>query len=127
MTDVRSMVEREPSTRVPERTKTEDKLQEANYFRNRLKDAGGKKDEFRWNLTAFISAARSVTYIMQKEYRHRKGFWDWYQLKQDEMRADPLLRFIHDKRNEILHFGIVQVYGRHRSEVVDVDVIAPIE
>jgi hypothetical protein len=43
--------------------------------------------EFIFNLIGFVSAARSVTYIMQKQYKKSEGeecegeddpFWKWY-------------------------------------------------
>jgi hypothetical protein len=115
---VRSVLHRDVAARFPIRTRTQDKLQEASYFRHRLKDTAGNRDEFRWNLTAFISAARSVTLIMQTEYTHRDGFLAWYEPKRQELIADSLMGFLHDKRNEVLHKTVVQVYGRPESEVV---------
>jgi len=46
---------------------------------------------FRFNLSAFLSAARRITLVMQKEYDQVLGFKSWYKLQQEEMRKDKLL------------------------------------
>jgi hypothetical protein len=48
--------------------------------------------EFQWNLSAFISAARSITWIMQKEYSKVPGFADWYEDKQKRELSDELFK-----------------------------------
>ncbi len=75
------------------------KLQEAEYFLSQMKKTVGNMTEFIFNVIAFVSAARSVTYVMQKEYKKSVGeecegeddpFWKWYvsnvrePLKKDE-------------------------------------------
>jgi hypothetical protein len=104
---------------VPERSATQDKLQEANFFRHQLRDKAGSQDEFRWTLTAFIVAARGAVEIMGKEYAHRPGFRDWFRMKEHEMFIDPVISFIHRKRNHIVHTRVLKVYGRHRSDLDD--------
>jgi hypothetical protein len=49
---------------------------------------------FKFNLSAFLSAARSITLVMQKEYAHAEDFKNWYKPKQEEMRKDELLTFL---------------------------------
>lgn len=36
-------------------------------------------DEIKYDLFAFISASRSVTWYMKKEYAHTEGFTEWYE------------------------------------------------
>jgi hypothetical protein len=121
MSDPRSLFQRDFSTRFHLRTQTQDKLQRANYFRHHMKDAGGNRDHFRWNLEAFLEAARSVTDIMHTEYSRKKseGFEDWYQEKAKAMMADPVMYFLLKKRNEVVHAKVVDVRGRHRSEIAE--------
>src|SRR5438128_2050446 len=115
MADLRSPFQRDLSIRYRIRTQTQDKLQRASYFRFQMKDAGGNRDRFRWNLEAFLEAARSVTEIMHTEYSRKKseGFEDWYQEKTKAMMADPVLHFLLKKRNEVVHAKVVEVQGRH--------------
>ena len=46
---------------------TEDKLSEAKYFLERMKEHVMDREAFRYNLSAFLTAFRSVTFIMRKE------------------------------------------------------------
>lgn len=42
---------------------------------------GEDKEEFEWNLSAFVSAARSITWALQKEYKNselHEEFIEWY-------------------------------------------------
>lgn len=42
---------------------------------------------------------------MQKDGKNVPGFSEWYEAKQEEMRNDELLRFIHEARTEDFHEG----------------------
>jgi hypothetical protein len=86
-----------------------DKLEDS---RNALDGMEGARDgaSFRAAFNSFLSAARAVTYALQKEGAHFEGFDEWYEVKRQEMRADELLRFIHDARIEDFH------RGQHRLE-----------
>src|SRR5271157_4349650 len=44
-----------------------------------------------------------VTYYLQKQYAHDKRFTAWYAQKQDAMKADPVLKMLHEIRNTALH------------------------
>jgi hypothetical protein len=48
---------------------------------------------FKFHFSAFLSAMRSITLIMQKEYAQALGFEKWYRLQQEEMGKDILLIF----------------------------------
>lgn len=54
---------------------------------------------FPYYLSAFVSALRSVTYYLQKQYAHDERFKEWYSAKQEAMKADPVLKMLHEKRN----------------------------
>ncbi|MCD6209368.1 MAG: hypothetical protein J7J01_00480 [Methanophagales archaeon] len=49
-------------------TDTREKLLEARYFLEQMKERQSDQDAFKYNLSAFLAAARSVTLIMQKEF-----------------------------------------------------------
>jgi hypothetical protein len=59
--------------------------------------------EFECNLDAFISSARSVTFVMQSEYSEKPHFNEWYQEKQKEMKTDEMLRFFNEVRVTTIH------------------------
>ena len=58
----------------------EEKLFEADFFLEKLKSCVGevKFQEARFYMSAFIAAARSVTFTLQKSLNGIEGFEDWY-------------------------------------------------
>src|SRR5207245_194753 len=112
-----SFPHRDVSTRVAIRTQTQDKLQEANYFRHRLRDSGGNRDHVRWNLSAFLGAAYGVIEIMRTEYARGPGFKKWFKEKYGDLVADDLVSTLLRKRNELVHVQVIQIHGRHQSEI----------
>jgi len=82
---------------------TEDKLSEANYFLERMKEHVMDGEAFRYNLSAFLTAFRSVTFIMRKEYNRISGFEEWYRKKQIEMKKDEKMKLLKEKRNITIH------------------------
>ena len=81
-------------------TNTRDKLNETKFFLKCLKYA---TTNFPYYLSAFLTAARSITYFMQKEYAHVKGFSKWYLEKQSYMKNEPIMKILHNKRNMTAH------------------------
>lgn len=84
-------------------TNTREKLLEAKYFLDRMIEKQSERDFFQYNLSAFLSAARSITFFMQEEYGKANGFDQWYTNKQTHMRADKTTRFLNDKRVMTIH------------------------
>lgn len=82
---------------------TRHKLREAEYFLSMLKEAYEDDNTFAYNLSAFLSAARSVTFYMRDQYGRRNGLTEWYRPKETEMRADPELVFLNEARVESVH------------------------
>ena len=76
----------------------EERLFEAHYFLDRM-EAVGIGMEVGYNLNAFLSASRAVTFLLQKEMSTAPGFAEWWSLRQDEMRSDPAMRFFVNLRN----------------------------
>jgi len=63
-------------------------------------------EPFIYNLSAFLSAGRSITFFMQKEYREtkfKKKFNEWYENKQKEMKKDADFEFFNDMRVATIH------------------------
>ena len=61
-----------------------EKLNEAAYFLELMQKNIDDLDKFKYNLSAFLSAGRSVTYYLQKEFKENSRFNEWYELKQIE-------------------------------------------
>lgn len=84
------------------------KVQEAEYFLLELqREAHGFNfGKIQFCTSAFVSAARSVTFAMQASLKGSATFDNWYPQKQDEMRRDELSKFFHDFRTVTQHLGV---------------------
>lgn len=92
-------------------TYTREKLLEARYFLDRMVENQAERNAFKYNLSAFLSAARSVTLIMQKEFVGVPRFADWYIDQQDKMRADDMMKVLKDKRDVTIHEQPVDLHA----------------
>lgn len=91
---------------------TQEKLEEAKYFLHQMESDLINISHFKFNLSAFLSAARSVTFIMQNEFSEMKGFSDWYGSQQKKFEKNPLMKMMNEKRRISIH----QVPIRPRKE-----------
>lgn len=84
-------------------TNTRDKFNEAKFFLGEMRRVSSDSDQFRYTLTAFLAASRSITQIMQKEFSEKSGFSDWYAQKQSEMENNSILKYLHRQRALTYH------------------------
>jgi hypothetical protein len=84
----------------------ENKLREAEFFLDKLRNETRESFEADCYFSAFVSAARSVTFAMQASLKGVPGFLDWYTSAQGQLKADPLAPFFVEIRNEVLHAGM---------------------
>jgi len=84
---------------------TRHKIREAEYFLSMMNQVHVFEDDntFSYNLSAFLSAARSITWHMQKQYGDRQNFDEWDRQRRIEMSADPELRYLNEVRVEDVH------------------------
>jgi hypothetical protein len=91
---------------------TREKLEETEYFLHQLSTAyNAYKDNnteenynaTKFNFSAFLSAARSITYFMKKQYTHIGDFLTWYAQKEEEMKKDLELRCLNEARVKYIH------------------------
>lgn len=103
------------------------KLREAKYFYKQVEktyhdylesDTDKNRDIFLFNLGAFFSAARSITYYMQIQYAEKDQFWEWYCPQQRRMKEDREMRFLKDLRVNFIHF---------RPPIVTTQKVAPLQ
>jgi hypothetical protein len=89
------------------------KVREAEYFLDEMKRVGRKFDfsAVQFCASAFVSAARSVTFAMQASLTDHPRFADWYKPKQDALKQDALARFFHEFRTITQHLGENVVSG----------------
>jgi hypothetical protein len=85
---------------------------EAEYFTRRLSRIRDHAHGF--GLNAFLSAARSVTFLIQKEMSKVPGFADWWDARRGQMRDDDdqAMRFFLDLRNYSQKEGRVAIFGQ---------------
>ena len=77
---------------------TRNKMQEAIYFLEKMEQSFDDDTTFTYNFNAFLSAARSITFYMQKQYAHHEGFSLWYCQKQEKMKKDIELKYLNQAR-----------------------------
>lgn len=85
------------------------KLEDSRINLKQIKSANDVPS-FRTNFNSFLNSSRAITYALQKKGAHISGFESWYKVKQEEMKYDDLLRFIHDARKEDFHEGKHRLY-----------------
>ena len=93
------------------------KFSEAAYFYNGMIPHRTNPVVFPYHLSAFLSALRSVTYFLQKQFAEDPKFGAWYEEKQEQMRADPVLKLLHEKRNSALHVEPFDLYFKQGFEL----------
>ena len=84
---------------------TLEKLKEAKYFLSEMESSLENPDRFRCNLSAFISAARSTTMVMNVEMAHAPGFSGYLPAKIQEAnaRTNGLMEYFHEQRRLTVH------------------------
>ena len=83
-------------------SRTMNKLAEAEFFLEKLQETEGKGKEFLFYLSACVNASRSITLILQKEFRSDYGdrFDIWWEEKKELLPTLPLpFEDIRDLRN----------------------------
>jgi hypothetical protein len=88
----------------------EERLLEAEYFVRRLYTPTGS-DQFGYELNAFLSSARSITFLIQKELSAVPSFAQWWEERRAEMRLDPAARFFLELRNYSQKEGRISLVG----------------
>lgn len=83
-----------------------DKVAEADYFLSQMSETAPYFDAFRFNYSAFASAARSITFVLQSVMHEVPGFQEWYAERQAALKADPVARFFVEARNNVLKTGM---------------------
>jgi hypothetical protein len=76
------------------------KLAEAKYFYSRMLANPKDRESFNYNLSAFLSSARSVLQYALEEARTKSGGQQWYD---NHMSGSPVLSFFKDKRDINIH------------------------
>jgi hypothetical protein len=89
--------------------RVEERLLEADYFAGRLARLRGENHGY--ELNAFLSAARSVTFLIQKELSKVPGFMAWWETQRRVLGDDAAASFFLELRNFSQKQGRVSVVG----------------
>jgi hypothetical protein len=77
-----------------------EKLEEARYFYSRMQAEVNDPKAYQYNLSAFLSAARSVLQYAEKEAKNKSGGQAWYNTR---ISNSSILPFFKDKRDVNIH------------------------
>ena len=72
-------------------------------------------------INAYLSHARSVTFVMQKESGDNPELKAWYESQMARLKELPIIKFFNDKRTYSIHKGVVKPI-KHEAPVWDVKV-----
>lgn len=81
------------------------RLEDAHIMWHQAEDAYFVPAKFRANLNACIQALRNVTFVLQKNKARIPQFDDWYSGWQDQMKSDPVLKWLVTARNKVVKQG----------------------
>lgn len=88
----------------------EERLLEAEYFARRL-TRQRDRDRYGYELNAFLAAARSVTFLLQKELARVPGFAGWWDGQRRLLSSDPAVAFFLKLRNFSQKEGRISLVG----------------
>ncbi len=94
----------------------EDKLREASFFLEKLGEAEPYTLEVNHYFSAFVSAARSVTFAIQVSMKGVDQFAPWYESARERLKSDPIAQLFVDLRNNVIHRGDTPI---NRVEIAD--------
>lgn len=95
----------------------ESKLKEAWYFYSRMISETDNRDNLLFDLSAFLSAARSVLQYSLKEAQTKSGGQQWYD---DHITSSKVIDFFRDKRDINVHIQPIQVSQRTSIQLTGV-------
>lgn len=81
---------------------THDRLHEVHHWWHEMAHCYHEPEPFRYRIGAFVQAARSVTYMLQKEKGAFDDF-DWYVAWVEKAKHDAVLSWINDARTNFVH------------------------
>lgn len=91
-----------------------DKLQEASYFLKRIQEERMHREYFVFNLSAFLSAARSVLQYALEEAKTKPGGQSWYD---NLISNSSVLKYFKDKRDINIHQEPIKPLARHQVTI----------
>ncbi|RJQ51725.1 MAG: hypothetical protein C4521_11650 [Actinobacteria bacterium] len=79
------------------------KLGQSEFFLELMALHQHDEEKYRYSMTACLWSLDGAWEQLKAEYRECAGFEEWEQAAMAEMKADPVLRHLHDRRNAYTH------------------------
>jgi hypothetical protein len=113
--------------RLPEgpQTQARRRLAQAHELWHRALDAYPRVDDFCLAVNGLLQTLRTVTWILQKSFRHIEGFNSWYAECQASLANDPVMRWAVEARNHIEKEGDLDLQSTARVSIVASWLAAP--
>jgi hypothetical protein len=92
------------------------KIIEGEYFLSRMIDEKNNPDAFGFNLSAFLTATRSVFQYAFEEVKGKKGGQNWYD---SQVSLHPTAKFFRNKRNLNIHVKPVKLKKNVTIKIVE--------
>jgi len=83
----------------------DNKLKEADFFLEKFVSVSPEILESQFYFSAFVTAARSVTFALQHVMAGVEGFADWYRVRSQRLRDNSLCRYFVFVRNQVQKEG----------------------
>lgn len=87
-------------------------LEQAKLMLSHLSDSPTQWPDNAIYTHSVISAIRSFTFFLQKEFKHDTGFDEWYADVRRQLAADPEFGYLLQARNYVLHEGALMLQSR---------------
>lgn len=98
---------------------TEFKLNEAKFFLNKLEENYSKYPDFDYYLNAFINSARSVLWIMKKEFNKIDEWLKWHDSYEVKKEEDEFLKKINDLRVQSVKIAPLTTSEQINLEIIE--------
>jgi len=85
------------------------KVGEADFFLEKLKATDSWNEEFDYYFSAYATALRSITFILQFVMRKFPGFDEWYKPRQEKLRKSSVSKLFVELRNNTQKTGILPI------------------
>lgn len=87
-----------------------DKVEEAHFFLEKMRSSASFSKDFHFYFSAFISAARSITWTLQYVMADYPNFEEWYKKNSEALKNNKLAKFFVTVRNEDQKRGLRPIY-----------------
>jgi hypothetical protein len=84
-----------------------DRYGEAHFYIHMMERFYHEADPFRWSLNSFLRALKEVPQLLQMELQREVGFPEWYAGRREALRAEPLIGFLAQQRDFVVHRGML--------------------